>query len=106
MPVMSSSLNNSTTGTVDDFFRLRKYDGEIYKAQNPRNLAISQYTSPPEEIKAEQDRIEQELIDFEQGVYKQEYQTTSQQQKVTRRGRQRASSSSGTSSATMRDRRY
>jgi hypothetical protein len=52
IPVMSSSLNNSMSGSVDDFFRMRKYDGEIYKAQNPRNLAISQYTSTPEEMKS------------------------------------------------------
>ncbi|MDO5523497.1 MAG: gliding motility protein GldN, partial [Bacteroidia bacterium] len=41
MPIMTSSLNNATTGTIDDFFRKRAYNGEIYKASNPRNLAIA-----------------------------------------------------------------
>jgi gliding motility associated protien GldN len=71
MPVMSSSLNNSMNGSMDDFFRMRKYDGEIYKAQNPRNLAISQYASTPEDIKAEQERIERELADFEKNLRQQ-----------------------------------
>lgn len=106
--VMGSSLNNSMSGSIDDFFRLRKYDGEIYKAQNPRNLAISQYTSTPEEMKAEQDRIEQELIDFEKSLWKQEnHSEVSPQREVNRRGKRNSpASSSGTSSLSMRDRRY
>ena len=106
--VMSSSFNNSMNGNVDDFFRMRKYDGEIYKAQNPRNLAISQYTSTPEEIKAEQERIEQELIDFEKNLWKQEnHAVVPQPQKVTPRGKRKfPASSSGAASVSMRDRRY
>lgn len=108
LPVMGSSLNNSMSGTIDDFFRMRKYDGEIYKAQNPRNLTISQYTSTPEEMKAEQERIEQELIDFEKNLWKQEnYPAVPQQQKVNRRGKRKSpTSSSGAASVSMRDRRY
>ena len=107
MPAMASSLNNSMNGTVDDFFRLRKYDGEIYKAQNPRNLTISQYTSTPEEMKAEQDRIEQELIDFQHSLSNQQEEFVPSEQPTTRRDRRRPSrASSGTSSVTMRDRRY
>ncbi len=108
MPVMASSLNNTMSGTVDDFFRLRKYHGEIYKAQNPRNLAISQYTSTPEEMKAEQERIEQELIDFENQLWKRTLPSARQATpRVNRRGRQQpAHSASITSSVTMRDRRY
>ena len=79
--IMGSSLNNSMSGSIDDFFRLRKYDGEIYKAQNPRNLAISQYTSSPEEMKAEQDRIEQELVDFENNLWLYENHTDVPQQR-------------------------
>ncbi len=106
MPVMGSSLNNSMNGTVDDFFRLRKYDGEIYKAQNPRNLAISQYTTTAEEMKAEQERIEQELIDFERGIKNQQERLIPAEQPITRRNRRPARTSSTPSSVTMRDRRY
>ena len=68
MPIMTSSLNNTMTGTIDDFFRKHNFDGEIYKTVNLRNLAISQYTSTPEEMKKEQEKIEQELIDFENNL--------------------------------------
>ncbi len=118
MPVMTSTLNNSMNGTVDDFFRLRKYNGEIYKAGNPRNLAIAQYTSTPEEMKAEQERIEKELKDFEKGLWTDEDELIPAEQftnrpvrrstktGVSRRDRRPASSPSGSSSVTMRDRRY
>lgn len=108
VPLMGSSLNNSMNGSIDDFFRMRKYDGEIYKAQNPRNLALSQYTSTPEEMKAEQARIEQELIDFEKNLWKQEsHPVVPQRQKVNPRGKRRSpATSSGTASISMRDRRY
>lgn len=108
IPVMGSSLNNSMNGTIDDFFRLRKYDGEIYKAQNPRNLTISQYTTTPEEMKKEQERIEQELIDFEEKLWKKENPIyTPQQVKKNRRAKKQPSQSSlENTSVSMRDRRY
>ena len=118
MPVMASTINNSINGTVDDFFRLRKYDGEIYKAGNPRNLAIAQYTSTPEEMKAEQERIEKELKDFEKGLWTDEDELIPAETSanrpdrrntktgVSRRDRRPGSSPSGGSSVTMRDRRY
>ncbi len=115
MPVMGSSLNNSINGTVDDFFRLRKYDGEIYKVQNPRNLAIAQYTNTPEEMKAEQERIEKELKDFEKGLWtdvdrfipsEQSTDRRDTKGRITLRNRRSASGSSVSSSVTMRDRRY
>lgn len=108
MPLMHSSLNNSMNGTIDDFFLMRKYDGEIYKAQNPRNLAISQYTTTPEEMKAEQERIEKELADFEKNLWKQEPYTAAPQQRGTTSRREKKKASSGTSAASvsMRDRRF
>ena len=108
MPVMTSSLNNTLTGTIDDFFRMKQYDGEIYKTANPRNLTISQYTSTPEEMKAEQERIERELRDFEERLWKENTDSTAvKPEKPTRRtGRSAARAASDLSSNTMRDRRY
>ena len=108
MPIMTSSLNNTMTATIDDFFRKNNYDGEIYKTTNLRNLAISQYTSSPEEMKAEQEKIEQQLKDFETRLWKENNDSTSvqpaQQNRRARRNIFRTSSSN--SSNTMRDRRY
>ena len=107
MPIMTSSLNNTMTATIDDFFRKNNYDGEIYKTTNLRNLAISQYTSSPEEMKAEQEKIEKQLKDFEERLWKAD-STNIQPQTQNRKARRNAvrSTSSGVSSNTMRDRRY
>lgn len=112
MPMMSSSLNNSMTGTVDDFFRKQSYDGEIYKAANPRNLAIAQYAESPEEVEMEQQKIEKQLVDFKLGLWR-EY-TDSTKVNVDRKKRRTSrkaakvstSSSAPKSGSTMRDRRY
>jgi hypothetical protein len=77
---------------------MKHYDGEIYKATNPRNLAISQYTSTPEEMKAEQERVEQQLRDFEERLWKGDTDTT---RVLPYRQKQRAGGST-----TMRNRRY
>ena len=103
---MTSSLNNTMTGTVDDFFRKNNYDGEIYKTTNLRNLAISQYTSSPQEMKVEQEKIEKQLKDFEERLWKADstnIQSATQSRKI-RRSAPRAASN--VSSKTMRDRRY
>jgi len=109
MPMLASSLNNSLYGTIDDFFRQRRYDGEIYKVGNPRNLSISQYTTTPEEMKAEQERIEKELSDFkrtlEQGVSGMTNPRPETRQSSGSRSNKRTQQTQGTTQ-TMRDRRY
>lgn len=110
MPVMISALNSSVRGTIDDFFRTRRYSGEIYKIGNPGNLSISQYTTTPEEMKAEQDRIEKELIDFEKRLKQEEAsQTQYNNQRSSNQSSNRNVRSLGNTtgaSQTMRNRRY
>lgn len=110
MSVMLSGLNNSVRGTIDDFFITRRYEGEIFKTGNPANLSISQYTTTPEEIKAEQDRIEQELIDFENRLRQKEVNLPHQsnQRSINQSSRINVSSNESSSGATqsMRTRRY
>ena len=107
MPLMASALNNRVTETVDDFFRKRSYSGEIYKTGNPGNRTISQYTSTPEQMKAEQERIEQELLDFEQLLRQEEKAVVSPSRETNRRSNKKSSGTATTSaSQTMRDRRY
>ncbi len=110
MPIMSSGLNNSMLGTVDDYFRKQIYDGEIYKAANPRNLAIAQYAVTPEEIEKEQERIEQEIKDFRTGLWSEYTDSTKvrvdKKRKTKRISRISSSSVSKSSGNTMRERRY
>ena len=106
MPLMASSLNNSSTTSVDDFFRKRSYDGEIYKTGTPGNRALSQYTSTPEEMKAEQQKIEQELLDFEQLIRREGETFSSPPREANRRSNRKSGGSSSAASQTMRNRRY
>ena len=107
IPLMASTLNNSMDESMDDFFRKRSYQGEIYKTGSPGNRSIAQYTSTPEEMKAEQERIEQELRDMEQ-LIRQEGAVTASPPSKSRRNTRPHSPHSATpsSSQTMRDRRY
>ena len=42
-PVMTSNLNNSATMSVDDYFSMNMYKGEVYKTTNMQNRLIMQY---------------------------------------------------------------
>ena len=68
-PVMTSSLNNVMSMTLDDYFKRGCYEGEIYKTVNMRNLAIAQYCKDSTEIKLEQEKIEQQLKDFRTNLW-------------------------------------
>ena len=111
IPVMLSGINNSMRGTIDDFFRKRLYSGEIYKTGNPGNLSISQYTNTPEEMKAEQDRIEKELIEFENHLRQSDSDSFTKNIQITTNQNQQKNvrtkeTSSGGATQSMRNRRY
>ncbi|NDW18329.1 gliding motility protein GldN [Dysgonomonas sp. 216] len=42
MPIMLSNLNNASNQTIDDFFRKRSFEGDIYKTTNMKNLTLAQ----------------------------------------------------------------
>ena len=67
--VMTSSLNNVMSMTLDDYFKKGHYEGEIYKTVNMRNLAIAQYCKDSTAVKQEQEKIEQELKDFRTNLW-------------------------------------
>lgn len=69
--VMSSSYNNVSTMTLDDYFTKNCYEGEIYKTVNLRNLAISQYCKDSTAVKKEQNKIEKQLADFRSNLWTQ-----------------------------------
>lgn len=61
--------NNLPTGTYDDFFTLGRYDGEIYKVRNLRNLSMSQMYPDPEERKKACDSIQAVLDNFDSKLW-------------------------------------
>ncbi len=67
--VMTSSLNNAATMSMSDFFTLTKYSGKIYKTNNMLGRTLAQYCPTDSAMAREQERIEQELADFEKGLF-------------------------------------
>lgn len=69
MPIMTSDINNAMTKTIDDYFRLRLYEGEIYKTTNMENKILMEKYKTEEELKQAQEEIENQLTDFEKGLW-------------------------------------
>ena len=67
--VMTSSYNNTSNMSLDDYFVMRQYEGEIYKTSNLRNVPLSEYCETEEELQAERARIEKQLRDFQNGLW-------------------------------------
>lgn len=67
--VMTSSYNNTSNMSLDDYFVMRQYEGEIYKTSNLRNQPLSEYCETDSALQAERERIEKQLIDFQNGLW-------------------------------------
>lgn len=67
--MMTSDVNNAATMSADDYFTQNKYQGEIYKTNNMLGQTLAQYCQTDSALKAEQKRIEDELLAFEKNVY-------------------------------------
>ena len=67
--VMPSSLNNAATMSMDDFFTLNMYRGQIYKTNNAQGKTLAQYCPDEAAMTAEQKRIEKELEDFRKNIF-------------------------------------
>lgn len=69
MPIMTSDLNNVMSKTIDDYFRMRLYDGEIYKTTNMENKFLNQIYNTPEELEQGRKKIENELQQFDKDLW-------------------------------------
>ena len=67
--VMTSSFNNTTNMSLDDYFVMRQYEGDIYKTSNLRNVPLSEYCETDSALQAERARIEKQLLDFQNGLW-------------------------------------
>lgn len=67
--VMTSSYNNTTNMSLDDYFVMNQYEGDIYKTANLRNKAIAEYAENDSLMKIEQQLIEKQLTDFEKSLW-------------------------------------
>lgn len=68
-PVMTSSYNNVSNMSLDDYFATHLYDGEIYKTANLQNRLLSDYCKNDTALTEERARIEGELRGFEHHLW-------------------------------------
>ncbi len=67
--IMPSSLNNAATISMDDYFTMNMYRGQIYKTNNAQGKTLAQYCPDEAAMTAEQKRIEKELSDFRKKIF-------------------------------------
>lgn len=67
--IMTSDKNNAATMSVEDYFTKNMYRGKIYKTTNMLGRTLAQYCNTDSALTKEQQRIEQELMDFEKHVW-------------------------------------
>ena len=67
--VFTDDDNNLSRYSLDDFFKLGMYDGEIYKTKNLRNLSLRQMVPEDEPYKHAQDSIENRLQAFNKDLW-------------------------------------
>lgn len=69
LPVTSGDLNNVSNMTADDYFTLNRYEGKIYKTTNMQGKVLADYCPTDSDMVREQQRIEQQLVDFEEHLW-------------------------------------
>lgn len=68
-PVVFNSKNNSMRISYDDLFMKRRYASYIYKESNIYNRTLIDYCKSVDEAHAEQERIKNEILNFEQDLW-------------------------------------
>lgn len=67
--VFLSDDNNLPTHTLDDFFSLNMYKGDIYKTRNLHNKSMAQLYPDPDDMKRAQDSIQNRLDSFDKKLW-------------------------------------
>ncbi len=67
--VFLSDDNNLPQYSLDDYFNLGMYDGEIYKTRNLKNLSMAQMYPDEDDLKRAQDSIDNRLRNYGKGMY-------------------------------------
>lgn len=67
--IFLSDDNNMPQYSLDDYFNLGMYDGEIYKTRNLRNLSMAQMYPDEDRLKQAQDSIDNRLRNYGKNLY-------------------------------------
>ncbi len=93
--VMLSSLNNVRKSTLDDYFRLNLYKGDIIKTENLLGRSLYDYNSNIDSVRLEGKRIEKELDSFRSSLFVTQDSTWKNQAELTKKGRKAKTTRSG-----------
>lgn len=67
--VFLSDDNNLARYSIDDYFNLGMYKGDIYKTRNLRNLSMNQLYPDPDDLARAQDSIDNRLRNYGQNLW-------------------------------------
>jgi len=68
--VVSQGMNTAARYTMEEYFTLGQYKGEIYKEQNLRGLSLKQQVGDnPDSLKIAQDKLDNDLRAFEDSIW-------------------------------------
>ncbi len=67
--VLVSDRNNGARETMDDLFIKRRFGSYIFKESSTRNRNLLQYNTTAEQMHREQERIRNEIFNFEQDLW-------------------------------------
>lgn len=67
--VMSEGMNNTPRYTMEEYFSLAQYDGEIYKVQNTRGLSLMQQFPDSASLDSARMSIEAQLRGFRDNIW-------------------------------------
>ena len=67
--VFLSDDNNLARYSLDDYFNLGMYDGDIYKTRNLRNLSMNQMYPDPDDLARAQDSIDNRLRNYGKNMW-------------------------------------
>lgn len=67
--IMSDGMNNAPRFTMEEFFTLQQYEGDIYKVQNVRGLSLMQQYPDADSLKAARAKIEAQLRGFGDSIW-------------------------------------
>lgn len=67
--IMSDGMNNAPRYTMEDFFTLEQYTGEIYKVQNVRGQTLMQQYPNADSLKMARQKLEAELRGFGDSIW-------------------------------------
>ncbi|MDE5857587.1 MAG: gliding motility protein GldN [Muribaculaceae bacterium] len=67
--VMTDDNNNVVRHSIENFFYMNMYKGDLYKTQNTTNKTLVQLYPDPDDLAHARDSIEQSLVAFEKGLW-------------------------------------